>query len=285
MEEMSIGGFARRSRLSPKALRIYDGLGLLSPARVDEQSGYRYYEPDQLEQARLIATLRQIGIPLATVKELVALDPAELAGRVTTFWRQADAQHDVRQQLVTALVDRLTGRSTVMYEVATREMPARSLLCLKRSVDEAGAWALGKEFIGIIRDPRLPRMPGREGAMFSIYWGQVSVDSDGPMEMCKPVPDAEADALAEQFPELTLRVEPAHREAYVDLGPAGPAGIDPARFSLAEQALWAWAERRGIDDEQFSLNPGNLGLRITYLASRPPSETTGPDCDVAVPFA
>jgi PPM family protein phosphatase len=35
---MSIGEFARQSRLSPKALRLYDGLGLLSPARVDELS-------------------------------------------------------------------------------------------------------------------------------------------------------------------------------------------------------------------------------------------------------
>jgi protein phosphatase len=38
---MSIGEFARRSRLSPKALRLYDELGLLPPARVDEDSGYR----------------------------------------------------------------------------------------------------------------------------------------------------------------------------------------------------------------------------------------------------
>jgi len=37
---MSIGEFARRSRLSPEALRFYDGLGLLPPARVDELSGY-----------------------------------------------------------------------------------------------------------------------------------------------------------------------------------------------------------------------------------------------------
>jgi PPM family protein phosphatase len=70
VEEMSIGEFARRSRLSPKALRVYDGLGLLSPARVDELSGYRYYDDTQLEQARLIATLRQVGVPLTTVKEL-----------------------------------------------------------------------------------------------------------------------------------------------------------------------------------------------------------------------
>jgi DNA-binding transcriptional MerR regulator len=282
---MGIGEFARRSRLSPKALRLYDGLGLLSPARVDDLSGYRYYEAVQLEQARLIATLRQIGVPLATVKELLALDPAEIAERVMAFWRQADAQHDDRQALVAALVDRLTGRSQVMYEVATRELPARSLLCLKRNIDETGAWALGKEFIGIIRDQRLPRLEGRDNAMFSIYWGQVSADSDGPMEWCKPVPDAEAEALAEQFPELTLRVEPAHREAYVDLGSAGPEGLDPARVSLAAEALRTWAEARGIDDEQLSLKPEDLGVRITYLASRPPSETIGPECDFAVPFA
>ena len=68
MEEMSIGEFARRSRLSAKALRLYDDLGLLPPARVDDCSGYRYYDDAQLETAQLIATLRHVGVPLATVK-------------------------------------------------------------------------------------------------------------------------------------------------------------------------------------------------------------------------
>ena len=66
-----------------------------------------------------------------------------------------------------------------MYEVMTREMPQRSLLCLKRNVSESGLWALGKEFVGIVRDQRLPRIDGREGAAFCIYWGQVSADNDG----------------------------------------------------------------------------------------------------------
>lgn len=283
MEEMSIGEFARRSLLSPKALRVYDGLGLLSPARVDELSGYRYYEEAQLEQARLIATLRQVGVPLVTVKELLALDPAEMAEQVTGFWREAETRHAGQRELVTALVDRLTGRNTVMYEVASREMPQRSLLCLKRNVDESGAWAFGKEFIAIIRDQRLPRIPGREGAVFSIYWGQVSADSDGPVEWCKPVPAAEAEELAAQLPELTLRVEPAHREAYVDLGPGGQTS--PAQFQLAFEALRSWADAQGIDDKQLSLTPGDLGVRITYLASQPPNEQSAPDCDFAVPFA
>ena len=283
MPEMSIGEFARRSRLSPRALRRYDGLGLLSPVRVDELSGYRYYERGQLEQAGLIATLRHAGVPLATVREWLALDPAELAERVTTFWREAESRHAAQRTLVTVLVDRLTGKSTVMYQVVTREMPRRSLLCLKRNVDPASAWTLGKDFVGIVRDQRLPRMPGRAGAAFCIYWGEVSADSDGPVEWCKPVPDAEAEALAAQVPELTLRTEPAHREAYVDLGPGGQ--IDAAQFQLADQALRAWASEQGIDREQLTLQPEDLGVRITYLASGPPTETSAPDCDFAVPFA
>ena len=42
---LTIGEFARESRLSPKALRLYDQLGLLRPCRVDEWTGYRYYAP------------------------------------------------------------------------------------------------------------------------------------------------------------------------------------------------------------------------------------------------
>jgi len=283
VQEMSIGEFARQSRLSPRALRLYDGLGLLSPVRVDELSGYRYYERGQLEQAGLISTLRHVGVPLATVREWLALDPAELAGRLTTYWREAESQHAAQRKLVGILVDRLTGKGTVMYEVATREMPERSLLCLKRNVDPAGAWTLGKDFVGIVRDQRLPRMPGRAGAAFCIYWGEVSADSDGPVEWCKPVPDAEAEALAAQSPGLTLRIEPAHREAYVHLGPGGQ--IDAAQFQLASEALRAWASEQGLDPEQLSLNPADLGVRITYLASGAPGETSAPDCDFAVPFA
>jgi DNA-binding transcriptional MerR regulator len=280
---MSIGEFARRSRLSPKALRLYDGLGLLSPARVDELSGYRYYEDAQLEPARLIATLRQVGVPLAAVKELLALDPAELAEQVTALWQSAESRHAGQRELVTALVNRLTGRNTVMYEVNARDMPQRSLLCLKRNVDVSGLWAFGKEFVGLVRGQRLPRMEGREGAAFCIYWGLVSADSDGPVEWCRPVPAAEAEALAAQFPELTLRVEPAHREAYVDLGPGGQ--IEATQWQLADEALRSWRDAQGIDDKQLSLTPADLGVRITYLATPPVTDTSVPDCDFAVPFA
>ena len=61
MELMSIGEFARRSRLSQKALRLYDELGLLPPARVDPDSGYRSYGAGQLEQLALSRPFAKSG--------------------------------------------------------------------------------------------------------------------------------------------------------------------------------------------------------------------------------
>ena len=283
MDEMGISEFGRRTRLSAKALRLYDGLGLLSPARVDEASGYRFYASAQLEQARLIATLRQVGVPLAMAKEWLDLAPAEMAERVTAFWRAAEADHAAQRRLVAILVDRLTGRSRGMYEVASREMPRRSLLCLKRNVDEAAAWAFGKEFVGILNDPRFPKGEGRERGFFCIYWGEVSADGDGPVEWCKPVPEAEAETIAAQFPQLTLRIEPAHREAYVSLGSGEQIGT--AQWRLAEEALRTWAEDQGLDPEQLATTPADLGVRLTYTPSAEPGEAVGPDCEFAVPFA
>src|SRR3954464_11504000 len=75
-ETLTIGAFAKASRLSPKALRLYDELDLLRPARVDPDTGYRYYAPEQLEQARLVAWLRRLGMPLARIQSVCAPEPS-----------------------------------------------------------------------------------------------------------------------------------------------------------------------------------------------------------------
>jgi DNA-binding transcriptional MerR regulator len=289
VEEVSIGEFARRSRLSIKALRLYDERGVLVPARVDEASGYRYYDVEQLEAARLVSMLRQLDLPLAAIRELLDCDPVDAAEQIAVHWRKVESAHDARRELADYLVNLLSGKKSIMYEVATRDIPERSLLCLKRNVDPQGAWALGKEFIAVLRERPLPRMEGREGAMFTIYWGEVSADSDGPVEMCKPIPGADAQALASDYPELTLRTEPAHHEAYVaipnDALPAGPGGNPGVQWQLASEALHAWAAERGMNPEELDLMPEDLGVRITYLASEPVTDTSAPYCDFAVPFA
>jgi DNA-binding transcriptional MerR regulator len=205
VKEISIGEFARRSHLSLKALRLYDKRGVLVPSRVDRVSGYRYYDAAQLDQARLVVMMRQLQLPLKTVREL-------------------------------------------------RERP-------------------------------LPTIEGRAGAFFCIYWSHPMADSDGLIEWCKPVPQAEAHALAERYPELTLRTEPAHLEIYVSL----PGGYGAAQWNLACESLDAWAQEQALEHEgdRLALTPEDLGLRTTYLPSGPMTPGNIPDdyIDLAIPFA
>ncbi|MFF9058104.1 MerR family transcriptional regulator [Streptomyces sp. NPDC014882] len=111
MHMLTIGAFAKASRLSPKALRLYDELELLRPARVDPATGYRYYTTDQLERARLVAWLRRLGMPLARIREVCALDPAAAAGEVRAHWARVEAETAVRRDLAAFLVDQLSHTS------------------------------------------------------------------------------------------------------------------------------------------------------------------------------
>ena len=113
---LTIGEFARASRLSPKALRLYDELGLLRPFRVDEWTGYRYYAPSQLERARLVAWLRRLGLPLARIRAVADLAPAEAAAEVAAFLRAAEADLAERQRLAQFLISYLSEGATAMPE-------------------------------------------------------------------------------------------------------------------------------------------------------------------------
>jgi hypothetical protein len=89
--------------------------------------------------------MRELQLPIAAIKELLAGDPADAATRIAEHSRGAEAAHDARRELADYLVNRLRGKRPVMYEVATREIPERSLLCLKRNVDGQGrAFQCGK---------------------------------------------------------------------------------------------------------------------------------------------
>ena len=65
---LSIGEFSERCGLSAKVLRTYASAGVLTPAAVDSASGYRFYSPGQVHQAKVIAALRQAGVPVADIR-------------------------------------------------------------------------------------------------------------------------------------------------------------------------------------------------------------------------
>ncbi|WP_027760079.1 MerR family transcriptional regulator [Streptomyces sp. AA1529] len=121
---LTIGAFAKASRLSPKALRLYDELGLLTPARVDPVTGYRHYAPEQLDRARLVAWLRRLGMPLARIQRVCALDAGSAAREVRAFWAQVEADTAARRDLATFLIDSLARKDPAMTP-ATRPLEIR----------------------------------------------------------------------------------------------------------------------------------------------------------------
>jgi serine/threonine protein phosphatase PrpC len=114
---LTIGAFAQASRLSPKALRLYDSLGLLTPAHVDEVSGYRFYRPDQLERARLVAWLRRLGMPLTrigAVCDLARDAPDQAAAQIAVYWAETEAELTARRALAAYLISYLSGDEPTM---------------------------------------------------------------------------------------------------------------------------------------------------------------------------
>jgi serine/threonine protein phosphatase PrpC/DNA-binding transcriptional MerR regulator len=111
---LTIGAFAKASRLSPKALRLYGELGLLTPARVDPVTGYRLYAPEQLDQARLVAWLRRLDMPLVRIQHVCKLDAAAAALEIRAFWAQVEADTAARRDLATFLIDHLSWKDPAM---------------------------------------------------------------------------------------------------------------------------------------------------------------------------
>ncbi|WP_369169121.1 MerR family transcriptional regulator [Streptomyces sp. R28] len=117
---LTIGAFAKACRLSPKALRLYDELELLKPSRVDPDTGYRYYAVEQLERARLVAWLRRLGMPLARIRQVCALRPADAAREIRAYWAQVEVETAARRDLAAFLVDQLVAaprKDTTMLEL------------------------------------------------------------------------------------------------------------------------------------------------------------------------
>ncbi|HLN67884.1 MAG TPA: MerR family transcriptional regulator [Streptosporangiaceae bacterium] len=73
---LTVGDFSRATHLSVKTLRHYHEVGLLAPATVNPDTGYRYYSAGQIPAAQVIRRLRDLGMPVAEVNAVLAAPDA-----------------------------------------------------------------------------------------------------------------------------------------------------------------------------------------------------------------
>lgn len=118
-ERIGIGRFARMTGLSVGALRHYDEVGLLTPAEVDPATGYRRYARSQLEAAQAIARLRDLEVPLDTIRGVLRSDDPDERRRLLAAQRARIEARVTRLQRVLHVIGQLSqGKEPLVSQVA-----------------------------------------------------------------------------------------------------------------------------------------------------------------------
>jgi DNA-binding transcriptional MerR regulator/effector-binding domain-containing protein len=141
---VSIGEFARLGRVSVRTLRHYDEIGLLRPARVDPETGYRCYAPAQLGQLNRIIALKELGLSLAQSGQLVAgITAEELRGMLVLRRAQLEQELEANKNQLLEVEARLSyiAREGTMPadDITVKRIPAMGVVAIAGPAPAYGA--------------------------------------------------------------------------------------------------------------------------------------------------
>ncbi len=267
---LSIGEFSSRSRLTPKALRLYDKQGLLCPAVVNPSNGYRYYTTEQLDTARLIGLLRSVDMSLRDIAGLITASSENRQRAVDLldqFLVDLEARHSSRRLLVRHVHTILREKEHTMFSINVRHVEAQRVMSIQRRLHASETDAFIAEaktaFAAHLGDA------APMGPFIAVFHGIVDHEHDGPLEVLQ--------GCGEDISPTDLigvRTEPAHDEAYTT--------ITKAQWDFP--AILAAYDAVACSPEVSSRTASELSCREVYLAE---PEDIGDDdliCDVAFPI-
>ena len=186
---ISIGDFARIGRVSVRMLRHYDAIGLLSPEYVDASSGYRYYRMEQLHRLNRIVALKELGLRLDQVRDIVdeRLDSSDLRAMLRLRHAEIESQILEGEQRLARVQARLrlieVEQSMSYPEVTTKAVPAMTVVGVKAIADSAT-----QEAVGPVIEPMYPQLMA--------LLGNAGVTPIGPsVAYYTPAPEQSEDAL------------------------------------------------------------------------------------------
>ena len=130
---MSIGQFAARTGLSVPTLRFYDAEGLLEPARVDPNTNYRQYTPDQLELAERIRLLRELEMGLPDIRLVLQGDLRHATGLLERHDASLRGRYLTQRGTLERMREILRGKRQVRdLKVFELLLPAQWILSYRR---------------------------------------------------------------------------------------------------------------------------------------------------------
>ena len=188
-----IGDFSQMGQISVRMLRHYDKLGLLTPGHVDEWTGYRYYTLEQLPRLHQILALRDLGLSLEQVGDLLD-DPASeqrLYDMLQVKQQAIEAQLAEEQARLARVAARLQqielAHEPIPYDVALKSWPAQKIIAIREVVGHVSQ-------MGEFRDRMLRRLYAglesykiKPGAELAIYHLQAYAEENIDMSLAVEV--------------------------------------------------------------------------------------------------
>ena len=237
---LSIGAFSRVTRLSQKALRLYGSLDLLPPTWVDPDSGYRYYRSAQVRDARLIRSLREVGMPLATIRRVLAGSPRQAQTLMQSYVTSLEEQaRKARAALPDLIAETVAFSHDPRMEILVRHEPQQAIISITQRVFVG---QLPEHLLLALQQLRAfaaDRDLRETGHPFGYFHGIVSEQDDGPLEVCLPV--SQETESTDRVRSMTL---PVGRAAYVEA--VGEAACYPA-ILRAYDAVYDWITTNGYE--------------------------------------
>lgn len=219
-----IGMFSKLGRVTIKTLHYYDEVGLLAPAYVDEETGYRYYSTMQLFRLAEIMALRQMGFSIPEVSAIV--DGHNIAG----IMEQRKAELESELQNVTDQLFRLSHYiqeqkegHTMKYQAVIKEIPAFTVYSARYTLPN---YAALNEIMPALGQKVSQANPGikcvEPGYCFNVYLDGEYRDTDINVEICEAVTSRGQDGDGIVFKEIPAvkAVSVLHRGAYEKIGAA-----------------------------------------------------------------
>ena len=248
------GEFARLSGLSRKALRYYEEQGLLLPAQVNAQTGYRAYDPASLRLARRITALRAMGMSVEEIVRINRLEsegvPAEAVRLIHEHWgRQVQALEGFHR-LYHQEVSQVLGMEGSRHAVSSCPIEPGPVLALRKTIRSAEleAWlAEGSKRLAehLAQNALQPR-----ARSFVRFDGILSPETGIEVLVCQPVT-----SLCPQDGDLFCWQDEARQGAHVTIRhedmpyPRHLVPIETLYLWLAQhrKVHWGYSLRAGFD--------------------------------------
>jgi DNA-binding transcriptional MerR regulator/effector-binding domain-containing protein len=238
----SIGEFARLGTVSVRTLRHYDEIGLLRPAKVDPETGYRGYSAEQLGRLNRIVALKELGLSLTQTRQLLdGITLEELQGML--MLRRAQLEHELEEHR-----SQLLGvEARLRYIAREGAMPADDIVVKK--IPEMGVVAIAARAPGF-GAPNIVPVVNRAKELFDQLGVSERVKEAGPylifyehdhgqdVTVYLALPVAEPPA---ELPEPARYLVLPEIEAAVAVRTGPAAGI----FPVVYHDLARWADEHG----------------------------------------